>query len=69
MKHCVICCQDLPEDSFNKNRTSYDGLQGHCRECAAAKRKERTAAQRNVPLFCTSCQQTVPSDLLDHAQT
>ncbi len=69
MKHCAICCQDLPEDSFNKNRTSYDGLQGHCRECAAAKRKERTAAQRNVPLFCTSCQQTLPPEKFSKKRT
>lgn len=61
-KHCPVCDQDLPEEAFAKNCTAYDGLQGHCKTCAAKKRKEKTAAARSQPLFCDGCQQTFPAD-------
>lgn len=36
-KSCSTCKEDLPADSFNRQRSNKDGLAYHCRECAKAK--------------------------------
>ena len=33
-KRCVTCKKELSLDSFNKNKSRKDGLQGKCRECS-----------------------------------
>lgn len=48
-KHCYGCRQDLPLDSFNRNRWAADGLQSRCSACqkeaGAQWRKKRAAAR------------------------
>jgi hypothetical protein len=39
MKHCPECKTDKPFSMFSKNASRYDGLQSHCKDCRAARRK------------------------------
>jgi len=40
-KTCKRCGRELPLDAFNKQTSSADGHQAHCRECQAEMAKER----------------------------
>ena len=50
-KICSRCKQLLDRSSFNKNKTSYDGLQYECKECSAKKdRRYRTKRKQSKPM-------------------
>ena len=40
MKNCSRCFLELPLSSFNKKKSSKDGLQPYCRECNKKRSKE-----------------------------
>ena len=45
-KRCPKCTRTLPVDSFSKNVTATDGLQGWCRDCNRDAAKNRLARNR-----------------------
>jgi broad-specificity NMP kinase len=48
-KICAKCKRELPLTMFTTNRSTKDGLQGHCRECQREydrRRKERMKLER-----------------------
>ena len=40
MKQCIVCKLDRPLSDYNKNKTTRDGYQRHCRECSHARFRE-----------------------------
>ena len=70
MKQCSTCRRPLALDAFARNRTTQDGLQAECRECAAERyqRKRLAAGHRLRPKVevpeghkrCPGCEQIKP---------
>lgn len=46
-KRCGHCHKIKPVTEFQKNRSTYDGLQTYCRECQNAASQESKRARRN----------------------
>lgn len=60
MKRCPVCKTEKPETEFSKNKSAYDGLQGHCKICQNKKLAEYRKKVVEEDRFCSRCNQTKP---------
>ncbi len=68
MKRCSACKEEKDPSMFAKTKLRVDGLQDHCKECQAVKRKayrEKLKQSKRSPpenKFCPTCKETKPTD-------
>lgn len=49
-KKCGKCGENRPKTDYYRSQTGTDGLQGHCKECAAAANREWRAKRKKERL-------------------
>lgn len=62
MKICSICCRELDESCFTKNKASKDGLMSYCRDCLKVyndKRKFRKKIEPPKYKRCSKCHRII----------
>lgn len=63
-KRCCQCQNDLTKDSFNRNSSSGDGLQAHCRQCDLyAVRKHAKSAKTKAKIVATKAMAEVKKEI------
>jgi len=50
MKHCPSCKKIKEINEFHKNKTRYDGLQTHCKNCLSERRKKYNIENKDLVL-------------------
>lgn len=51
-KCCPACGEIKPRSAFASNRTTIDGRQSYCRDCASEARRQFRMGERRVPRRC-----------------